>query len=67
VVRQRIVIDGRNALDPDVLIEAGFAYSSFGRGHRLPAKLPDAEVMERALEDRRVGIPVGVELALGDF
>ena len=39
VVRQRIVIDGRNALDPDVLLEAGFVYSSFGRGHRIPAEL----------------------------
>ena len=32
VVRGRIVVDGRNALDPEALVEAGFVYSAFGRG-----------------------------------
>jgi UDPglucose 6-dehydrogenase len=32
VVRHRRVVDGRNALDPDTMLAAGFAYSAFGRG-----------------------------------
>jgi UDPglucose 6-dehydrogenase len=32
VVRGRIVVDGRNALDPEIMAEAGFACSAFGRG-----------------------------------
>ena len=66
VVRQRIIIDGRNALDPEALLEAGFVYSAFGRGSRLPAELP-AEALEPALRDRRVGIPVRAEFAVGEF
>jgi UDPglucose 6-dehydrogenase len=36
LVRRRIVVDGRNALDPAALVAAGFVYSSFGRGNRMP-------------------------------
>ena len=36
IVRGRIIVDGRNALDPDALIAAGFVYTSFGRGRRDP-------------------------------
>jgi UDPglucose 6-dehydrogenase len=32
VMRSRIVVDGRNALDPEALADAGFVYSAFGRG-----------------------------------
>jgi UDPglucose 6-dehydrogenase len=32
VVRHRRIVDGRNALDPDTMLAAGFAYSAFGRG-----------------------------------
>jgi UDPglucose 6-dehydrogenase len=31
-VRGRIVVDGRNALDPEAMVDAGFVYSAFGRG-----------------------------------
>ncbi|MEO1145031.1 MAG: UDP-glucose/GDP-mannose dehydrogenase family protein [Cyanobacteria bacterium J06638_22] len=31
VMRQRIVLDGRNALDPDAMKQAGFAYMGIGR------------------------------------
>jgi UDPglucose 6-dehydrogenase len=67
VVRQRIVIDGRNALDPDVLLEAGFVYSSFGRGHRIPAELEVPAMRAPAHEGMRLGIPIGAELAIGDL
>ncbi len=32
VVRGQVVVDGRNALDPEVMAAAGFTYSAFGRG-----------------------------------
>ena len=67
LVRQRIVIDGRNALDPDVLVEAGFVYSSFGRGHRIPAEIGDAVAPAAIREGRRVGIPVAAEIAVGEL
>jgi UDPglucose 6-dehydrogenase len=45
VVRARIVVDGRNALDPEAMVEAGFVYSAFGRGQSgtlepIPAASP---------------------------
>ena len=67
IVRQRIVIDGRNALDPDALLEAGFVYSSFGRGHRIPTDLGVAPAPAPAHETTRIGIPIGAELAIGDL
>ncbi len=43
LVRERIVIDGRNALDADDVESAGFVYVGFGRGRRgvaEPARVP---------------------------
>lgn len=37
VVRRAILIDGRNALQPDALVGAGFEYIGFGRGWRVAA------------------------------
>lgn len=37
VVRHAAIVDGRNALDPETMIAAGFAYSAFGRGTTGPA------------------------------
>ena len=37
VMRERIVIDGRNALDRRRLADAGFSYASFGRGAFTPS------------------------------
>lgn len=45
VVGRRLIVDGRNALDPEVMAEAGFVYSAFGRGRpeaRLDATAPTA-------------------------
>jgi UDPglucose 6-dehydrogenase len=67
VVRQRIVIDGRNALDAEALLEAGFVYSAFGRGSRLPAETHDYAAAAVAVPDRRVGIPIQAELAMGEY
>ena len=33
------IVDGRNALTPDVLARAGFTYVSFGRGRMDPEEL----------------------------
>lgn len=49
------VVDGRNALKPDVLQDAGFSYRAFGRGH-LEGSPIDA--------DDIVAIPVASQLGL---
>jgi UDPglucose 6-dehydrogenase len=68
VVRRRIVVDGRNALDHEVLVDAGFVYSSFGRGHRVPDGVDrKVAVAERTAEDERIAIPIRAGLAVGDF
>ena len=36
LVRLKNVVDGRNALDPDALVSAGFVYTAFGRGRLDP-------------------------------
>ncbi len=38
VMRGRVVVDGRNALDPATVTGAGFAYAGFGRGVQQPAE-----------------------------
>ena len=38
-MRQALIVDGRNALTPDVLARAGFTYVSFGRGRMDPEEL----------------------------
>jgi UDPglucose 6-dehydrogenase len=45
LVRHRIVVDGRNALDPEAVIAAGFTYVGFGRGRRGEAQAPLVPVM----------------------
>jgi UDPglucose 6-dehydrogenase len=37
-MRRAIMVDGRNALSAIELVDAGFAYASFGRGIRRPAE-----------------------------
>jgi UDPglucose 6-dehydrogenase len=64
VVRQRLVVDGRNALDPDALVEAGFVYSSFGRGLRVPGGA--SQPVAPRVGARPVAIPVRAQLAVGD-
>lgn len=63
LVARRVVVDGRNALDADALVEAGFVYSSFGRGNRVPAEFEGG--LAAAAAARRPS-PVGLELAVGE-
>ncbi|MBV9099435.1 MAG: UDP-glucose/GDP-mannose dehydrogenase family protein [Candidatus Dormibacteraeota bacterium] len=42
LVRRRIVIDGRNCLDADAVVNAGFTYVSTGRPTRRPAATAQA-------------------------
>jgi UDPglucose 6-dehydrogenase len=63
LVSRRIVVDGRNALDADALLDAGFIYSSFGRGQRVPAEF---EPGQAARTRTRRPSPVGLELAVGE-
>jgi UDPglucose 6-dehydrogenase len=65
VVRQRLVVDGRNALDPDALVEAGFVYSSFGRGLRVPGGA--TQPVAPRIGAQPVGVPVRAELAVSDL
>lgn len=64
LVARRIVVDGRNALDADALVEAGFIYSSFGRGNRVPAEF-EARPAAPAAAARR-STQVGLELVAGE-
>lgn len=63
LVARRIVVDGRNALDADALVDAGFIYSSFGRGNRVPAEFEGAHPPIPAV--RRPN-PVGLEMVAGE-
>jgi UDPglucose 6-dehydrogenase len=38
-MRQALIVDGRNALPPDVLARAGFTYVGFGRGRMDPEEV----------------------------
>ena len=38
-MRQPLIVDGRNALAPDVLARAGFTYVGFGRGRMDPEEV----------------------------
>ena len=38
-MRQALIVDGRNALAPDVLARAGFTYVAFGRGRMDPEEV----------------------------
>jgi hypothetical protein len=38
-MRQPLIVDGRNALAPDVLARAGFTYVAFGRGRMDPEEV----------------------------
>lgn len=38
IVRRAVIVDGRNALEPEVLVAAGFDYIGFGRDGRLVAR-----------------------------
>ena len=56
-------MDGRNALNADALVEAGFIYSSFGRGNRVPTEF-EARPAAAAAAARR-STPVG-QLVAGE-
>ena len=42
VMRQALIVDGRNSLPPDVLARAGFTYVGFGRGRLDPEEVTSA-------------------------
>jgi len=51
LLRRPIVVDGRNALNTDVMLQLGYRYAAFGRGRLTPSPV----LMERrAQQERRV-------------
>jgi UDPglucose 6-dehydrogenase len=50
LVRQAVVVDGRNALDRSSILDAGFSYASFGRGSWTPEAAKEPSVLTRAAE-----------------
>ncbi|NJD28382.1 MAG: nucleotide sugar dehydrogenase [Chloroflexi bacterium] len=46
VLRGRVVVDGRNALEPDRVTAAGLRYAAFGRGLSEPAEAPAPVAVE---------------------
>jgi UDPglucose 6-dehydrogenase len=61
LVRHRVVVDGRNALDPEGLTAAGFTYVGFGRGRRGVAEPTLVPVMATD-EDAPALRPIAVSL-----
>jgi UDPglucose 6-dehydrogenase len=62
LVRQRVVVDGRNALDPEALEEAGFVYVGFGRGRRAVPETARVPVMASEFEGPALRpVPIVVE------
>lgn len=51
-MRGDVVLDGRNALDPAMVVDAGLRYVSFGRGVQVPKPLP----LEIASTDDRTAL-----------
>lgn len=49
LMRQAVIVDGRNALDVEELVAAGFTYSAFGRGWTSPAPEPLARTLREAV------------------
>lgn len=45
LMRGRVVVDGRNALDPETLAAAGLAYAGFGRG--VTRNIPPIRLLEQ--------------------
>jgi UDPglucose 6-dehydrogenase len=43
-MRNPLIIDGRNVLDPDAVREAGFDYEGIGRGEGQPGRVPVPEL-----------------------
>ncbi len=48
LMRQAIIVDGRNLYDPDVMASAGFLYRGMGRGYG-----PDGEPLAEALREKQ--------------
>jgi UDPglucose 6-dehydrogenase len=61
VVCGRIVVDGRNALDPEDMAEAGFVYSAFGRGqaHTIDVDIARSSAPVGSLVDVRSALALG--------
>jgi UDPglucose 6-dehydrogenase len=68
LLRRPVIVDGRNALDREALVEAGYRYAAFGRGRGMPdlpatadGQLDDilsAGPSDRDRERIRVSIPI---------
>lgn len=51
LMRRRVVIDGRNALNRAAMLQHGYRYAAFGRGQSMPEPI---ELERRALAERKV-------------
>ena len=60
-MRRAIMVDGRNALSVVELVDAGFAYASFGRGIRGQTDVPVTAPLVTAVEAEATGAPTSHE------
>ena len=60
-MRRPIMVDGRNALSVVELVDAGFAYASFGRGIRGQTDVPVTAPLVTAVEAEATGAPTSHE------
>jgi len=55
-MRRPILVDGRNALPPRAMLEAGLAYSSFGRGTLVPDEVDARSTPAERIARRSLGL-----------
>lgn len=55
-MRRPILVDGRNALPPLAMLEAGLAYSSFGRGTLVPGEGEQMPALRERIARRSLGL-----------
>jgi UDPglucose 6-dehydrogenase len=56
LVRQAVIVDGRNSLDRSSILAAGFTYASFGRGSWTPEVAQETSVLARSAERLRADL-----------
>jgi len=66
-VRRATIVDGRNALQPELLVAAGFDYVGFGRDGRVavPEAVPTGAEAPAATTTDEVQTPVGARARQG--
>jgi UDPglucose 6-dehydrogenase len=66
LVRQPVVVDGRNALDRSAVLDAGFSYAGIGRGSWTLEETREQSVLARAAERLGAAVDLVTQPVLAD-